>query len=544
MADPIESDDLDALGRIMMEFMDLFRLQNEAVRENTHTLLSYSRFSRHGLMTSLRDTNILIANLIKELMSSIEQAERGQKQALSLGRNLTDAFGVNTEQLKKLPGGIGDAIDIRLSQLEMGLTQYNDNLTKLAVQQRLTGQDFTRTLQIFRNLEILGGMTLESQSTLSNHLLELTRQYGVSTDRLVDAIEGLASRFIEFRALGISEDMTTAVTELTAQLGAQTGPLLARAVDFLTGTDMSNMVRASLLGLQGFRSTLSQPGVDTEVLRNAIIEGGERMSSLVRQFTEGTPDPATQLGILQNIFGREALLLMTLSEEMKKVSEQDLQMLEARREFNESWEAVKGEIFEPIRLSILKLTSSFLSFLPIIKNELTTIGFTLAGIFALNRFVSATSWSALFGFLGRMEFSLNAMVATGAGGLLGTLQKVALTFSRFIGPIGILISLASIAVKFFRRQEAKDFREESRKSIEAAEQRLRDQKQTNRFLELHSNTLKSTLDGITMMSQLQDKLSTINQDQLNALITIAGEMRAANINLQDMVGRPAVIGQR
>lgn len=509
MADePITSGDLTDLLKGITDLVDTMREMNEGIEQDTKQRLDYSRWSKQAIGFRLARVNVILKDVYDVFLQGLRTSEQLQIRSLAVNRDLTDSVWANSKELRALPGGLETAMDVRISQLESGLIGYNQNLTKLGVEQKLTGQDFKKAILTFRQLDLVGGLLPSEMSVLSKSIMDSSDKYGVQTDQLVDAISNLQGDLVRLRALGATGGLTTAVAELTAQLGAESGSLVADAVKFLTGTNAQDMVRASMLGIQDIRRQLAGPGATTEDLRKAIIEGGERTQSLIDSFAAGGFDPAFQLGVLEDILGTEAFYLAALSEELQNQTKIGNKELEINREFNRSWTAFKQEMVQPVFTAIMH---GFTVGLDILTGLKTTVRNMLAF------FIAQATANQIDRKLG--------LVAT---------AFIAKRFIPVAGWIGIIAGLVPDAIRFFKSQEQKSLQEQAKASMEAAEARIRERQQTNRFLQLHSDSLKASLDGIMLSTGIQSELARLNQDQLDGILQLVGEMRRANEKLQDV----------
>ena len=148
--------------------------------------------------------------------------------------------------------------------MEAGLQGNTARVAKLINQQQLTGTAFKATAAAMASLE--AGMNLSRTDTnaLAESLIETGAEYGVSTDKLVGAIDALKETFPAQKLSGMGKDVMGAVAGLQAELGPSLAGPLNKVMKSVMDTSEEGFATLTKLGLGGVREQLSAAKSESE----------------------------------------------------------------------------------------------------------------------------------------------------------------------------------------------------------------------------------------------------------------------------------------
>ena len=423
--------------------------------------------NRRGFEGELSNKIINLSVILGTLNASFREFDSVQKQALSIGSSTNKALGQLEGVAKSMPGGIAEATKTLVEAQVAGLKGSTRETLLLATQMKLTGQNAGLLMTTLVATQKMGGATNLELSNLSQKTLALSQTFGIQSEVLIKAMNGLSNRMLQFGALNIGPQMMEAVAGLTAGVGPGLEKTLTSFTNTLTGTSLENMVDVMKLGGQRFRNELGK-NPSTLLLFQAAKQMGDRSTELTNAITGGMSDKFTALGIQMGVFGGEFGLqgaaitkAIQVSADLEGMStEAYLRKLDETNafntEFNQTMNALIKELLDPLKKLALgwfpPLVRGLTAILPILK----IIMFQLIA----NQF--GKQLARFGGFLGK---SATALTSVGLKiGLLGTWVM------RFAGPIGLALSFLPQILDIFKWIKGdKEIENEERRADKAKE---------------------------------------------------------------------------
>lgn len=177
--------------------------------------------SNAPVLNGINGMTTALANSIspfKAFTEGIAKSEELQKKALAINTNQLTFIKNNTESLNKLRGGFFENAEELFANFEDGIRFNSDSLFTLQNRMKLTGQS---TDQLRKTTKLLIGVTnndIEAIGRLASSNQDLGRNYMVSNEKLLQALDRNAE-ILDFDSLfGQGEQTSKAITELTARL--------------------------------------------------------------------------------------------------------------------------------------------------------------------------------------------------------------------------------------------------------------------------------------------------------------------------------------
>ena len=216
------------------------------------------------------------------LQDSIDAVSDSQKVSAALGRTFSLGSSDLGGAIKKLDGTITQRLSVAFEALSKGVSLNSTGVLKLAEFQKVTNQDYKKTIELFQTLEKQLGFNSDSSNDLAGILDSTSKQYQVSTEFLVQSL----SEFINANKdiLNIT-NLAEPVVEAAAQVQGAFGPGLQKEVNKFLGILYSagseNLSVINNLGLASIRQQISfavtaeeQKALQLEAIRIA----GQRVS--------------------------------------------------------------------------------------------------------------------------------------------------------------------------------------------------------------------------------------------------------------------------
>ena len=249
-----------------------------------------------GAMGALKD----------QIKAAMSFADNAQKASLALGQTFEqtrDSLGPTMEGLR---GDINQQFTAGIAGMEAGLQGNTAGVAKLINQQQLTGTAFKATAAAMASLE--AGMNLSRTDTnaLAESLIETGAEYGVSTDKLVGAIDALKETFPAQKLSGMGKDVMGAVAGLQAELGPSLAGPLNKVMKSVMDTSEEGFATLTKLGLGGVREQLSAAKSESEareILKKAFVTAADTF----KMHTAGSDTFFRKVGIASENLGRGAI---------------------------------------------------------------------------------------------------------------------------------------------------------------------------------------------------------------------------------------------
>ena len=293
--------------------------------------------------------NKAVDALTDQLKAAVDFADGAQKQSLALGLTFREASNTLGPSIQGLQGSIDQRFGAGLRALEAGLQGNTKGVTTLINQQQLTGTEFRKTADVFAKTNAILGLTNEANNQLSISLIQTGNKYGISTDKLVNAIDSLSEAFPAAALAGMGENLLGAVTQLQAELGPQLEGPLNQVMRMVMDTSMEGYERLVKLGIGGVREQLSAARSAAEaqvILKDAFITASKSFKDMAgdtRQFF-------AQTSVANETLGQSTINFVTVAEAFgKRVAKEG----EQAADFGATLNTIKNNILFPLQAALM-----------------------------------------------------------------------------------------------------------------------------------------------------------------------------------------------
>ena len=311
-----------------------------------------------------------VDGLKNALRETLAFADNAQKASLALGQTYEqtrDSLGGTMEGLR---GDINQRFGAAIAGMEAGLQGNTAGVAKLINQQQLTGTAYRETAKAFATLE--AGMNLSRADTnaLSESLIDTGAEYGISTDKLVGAIDALKDTFPAQKLSGMGKDVMGAVASLQAELGPQLAGPLNSVMKSVMDTSEEGFATLTKLGLGGIREQLSAAKSEAEartILKDAFVTA----SDTFKMHTAGSDTFFRQIGIATENLGRGAIDFTTVADAFGDRTRQEI---DQTADFGKTLSNLKNEILVPFQEGLAVAFPFLLEAMDVISAVMNTVG--------------------------------------------------------------------------------------------------------------------------------------------------------------------------
>ena len=188
-------------------------------------------------------------------------------------------------------------------------------------------------------------LSRDDTNALSESLIETGAEYGVSTDKLVNAIDALKETFPAQKLAGMGSDVMEAVAQLQSELGPSLAGPLNKVMKTVMDTSEEGMATITKMGLEGVREQLSaskSADQSREILKNAIMTG----SDTYKQHTLGSDTNFRMLGVAAENIGRGAIDFTTVADAFGDRTRQEI---DQAADFGMTLSNLKAEALVPFQ---------------------------------------------------------------------------------------------------------------------------------------------------------------------------------------------------
>ena len=387
------------------------------------------------------------------LMEGIAQADQYQQAALRLGTDVNGIVGSFPGEMAHVTGGFVAAMDSTFKQMDMGMTDLGKHTSMAAVRTAALGGDVNSLIKVQRMMQTNLGMNNDAVDNSSKRMIQLSQQYGISSDRLVNALEALAASQDTMAALGIGEQMNDSIMELTAKMGAGNEKLIAQFANSLMATGSAAVQQATVGGIQDLQNAVMDGTATTAQLQEGMLSQGRRFQGIVAQMQADGVQMNVALDKLNKIYGPGAQAALQLANSYDNMTPEQIDKQNRLAKIQEDWgntlSTIKEEILTPIKVAISENLPKIISFIknwtPLFKGMLKGILITASAI-AVKR--------GLGGVMGGLagKDPLRALMGAGAmgvgvaGGTLGMGTEGGLGLA---GAAGLATGLAPLVATLF-----------------------------------------------------------------------------------------------
>lgn len=279
------------------------------------------------------------------LEKSMEFGEKANKASLALGMTYSEAESKLGPSMDGLRGSIDQRFGAAIRTLEAGLQGNTTGISRLINQQKLTGTQSAKTAKAFATLEAQLGSSRDDTNNLAKSLIITSQEYQISTDKLVEAVDGLKATFPAQALAGMGSKVMEATTQLQAQLGPQLAGPLNNVMKMVMDTSMEGYERLTKLGIGDVRERLSAAKDSAEaqkILKEAFVKAQENFESVAGNAAEGF----FQIGVASDIFGQQAINFGLVAEGFGKRVKTEAQEMD---KFAKQMNVLRSEILYPLQ---------------------------------------------------------------------------------------------------------------------------------------------------------------------------------------------------
>ena len=421
-----------------------------------------------GAMGALKD----------QIKAAMAFADNAQKASLALGQTFEqtrDSLGPTMEGLR---GDINQQFTAGIAGMEAGLQGNTAGVAKLINQQQLTGTAFKATAKAMASLE--AGMNLSRTDTnaLAESLIETGAEYGVSTDKLVGAIDALKETFPAQKLSGMGKDVMGAVAGLQAELGPSLAGPLNKVMKSVMDTSEEGFATLTKLGLGGVREQLSAAKSESEareILKKAFVTA----SDTFKMHTAGSDTFFRKVGIASENLGRGAIDFTVVADAFGDRVKNDM----PAQDFADTLQTLKAEALVPFQEAItfayplikdvarvlsgiaVKVGESFKGWVKGLKGgeaivkkvTLAMLDFAIIGLNAFDKMITKVKILADTWLPKISDAFMSASTAIHFG-IIVPLEILKITFNLFMNGLdGILIAINGFNIAVFKAIELISF---------------------------------------------------------------------------------------
>ena len=380
-------------------------------------VLEASRSQIEHLTGSLGGYADTVRNASKNLIPN--NVATGLKNVGDATTNSAKTFDTQGKNLSRTLTGFGTALEISWELIRSGLKSTNASTSELLLYTMLTGGNMKKFTKQITFLTRSMSLTQEQETKLSDTIQGLSQNFQLTTEELVDSLNGLRQQMDVYKALDMGAEVTQAGLAIGAVIGKQGGEIGSKLLASLLSAE--GIFNAQLLGVsQELVAAMTKGPKQSEnmlqLLYKAVL-GGQR---LLDKFTKGNVNDFVVLKNLEKSQGDilvQAKLLYTQLDKQARLSNTSIDNLitlakqdtKKNDGFINSWSAFKRVIMGPLeRLGTIYI-NKVLQWSVDNVNKLEAILAVLASLGALKA-ISAGIWA--------LTSMLKLKTPFGLGGLL------------------------------------------------------------------------------------------------------------------------------
>mgnify|MGYP003637906660 FL=1 len=294
--------------------------------------------------------------LRKTLVEGISAGNSVDEALRALGTSFEQQSVPLTESMKNLHGSLADRLVPAVLTMNAGLQGNSQGIRQLINQQKLTGTQYAATAKSFAQLEALGGLQRVSTNALAINMIELGGQFEVTTDVLVQAVQGLSNNLVDMDLQGMDAHIIEAVVATQAKIPPALQGQFNKTMDLLFGTSMESFQSRITLGLGNFQTLMKHSGSTANAMRileESVMEGGDRFRQVAGSVADfGIATAGAMFGAAKSF-----VPLAEALEEGGRVQN------EAVQDFAASLKVIMKDVFVPLQVMFMeKLTPIIIRF--------------------------------------------------------------------------------------------------------------------------------------------------------------------------------------
>jgi hypothetical protein len=459
-----------------------------------------------------------VADLASKFASFVKQTDSLTKSTTRLGASFPNVAKTLGPELGKLAGRnteLENAIDL----MDQSLSINNQQLKLLTLQTKVNGGDTKGLQRVLRQSVVTGNLSNENLGSFSERIMKLRDTYQISTDNLVEAFAKTANN-LDLAFFGVGKSFSEALMEFEGKFGKGSADLFEKFSSQLLNPEFFG--KSMQFGLQDEIARLTKSGATGAEVQSALLDTVRELQPRIQQMKDslGNLPDSKKLEMLGQYFGSKDIVV--LAEAISKLQPKEVVPGgPAKDQFANLQTAIDKATSE-----IMKLAEKVVPFL--VDNMGTVVkALQFLGVIIIQRTLS------------RGLVSLATTLRTGP---LASIARIIPGIVRFLGPMGIALGLIMTfwpqIKKLFGMVEDQDDEDVAEKKKAAEDERRRlseDRKKamaeakaaldykTNNYLQLQSNSLNATMNGIIFGNDLAKKTLDMSSQQvaaLNKLVTV------------------------
>lgn len=273
--------------------------------------------------------------------NQIDEALRGFGTSFALeGKELSD-------QMRGLNGTISDRMAPLLLGMQVGLQGNIAGVASLVNQQKVTETAFRGTMIAFAKLDAVMGMNRESNNRLFEGMEDLGAEYGLSTDLLVKAVDGLSDNMIDIDLLGMPDHIVDAIVGVTAKLPPMLHGQFEKVTNLILGTSMKDLQQRVTLGLEGAQHQL----LNTKNTSEAVEQLIKFVSIASTNFESIGKGSTVAIAAARNAFGPTGPLFTAIN---RALEEEERVRREVTADFRSAWGVIKNDVLAEFQIVFME----------------------------------------------------------------------------------------------------------------------------------------------------------------------------------------------
>jgi NAD(P)H-dependent FMN reductase len=266
-----------------------------SINQLNHSLTVVNQRSVRDLTRNLRD----YADAIGNWSAAFSKADSVQVKALAVGSSLKKVLEINNTALNKMQGSFFENAEELLLNFVEGIRENSDDLNTLNNRMRLTNQSTALLRQVMGALSVVTGGNLEAVSQLSRSNVQLSNQFGVTSESLLQAIASVSNLIDQASFVNSANEVADLAQSVRALAGDKAATQANKVLSFFL--DPKFLANRFALGI----------GQAEDILTNPSLTTNERLQTLV-ELTSLTSDKLKDLnnvdGLSNKIFRSELAL--------------------------------------------------------------------------------------------------------------------------------------------------------------------------------------------------------------------------------------------
>jgi hypothetical protein len=268
---------------------------NRSINRLNNSLMVVNQRSFRDINRNLRD----YADAIGNWSAAFSKADSIQIKALAINSSLKKVLEVNNAALTKMQGSFFENAEELLLNFVEGIRENSDDLNTLNNRMRLTNQSTALLRQVMGALSVVTGGNLEAVSQLSRSNIQLSNQFGVTSESLLQAIASVSNLIDQASFVNSADQVADLAQSVRALAGDKAAAQANKVLSFFL--DPKFLANRFALGI----------GQAEDILTNPSLTTNERLQSLI-ELTSLTSDRLKELnnvdGLSNKIFRSELAL--------------------------------------------------------------------------------------------------------------------------------------------------------------------------------------------------------------------------------------------